>query len=457
MSSGIIFIVDDDEIHLSSLKKFLNSEGYEVIAESNPVEVAKQVEENKIIADMFLLDVKMPGMNGLDLMNKILEKNPFIPVVFISGQSTISIAVEALKYGAFDFVEKPVDADKLLKTVENAIHKKSLLDENNILNSEIESINTIIGESEPTIRLKKEIKIISQNFSKILITGETGTGKELVAWALYHCSNRRNKPYIKLNCASIPKDLLESELFGYKKGAFTGATSDREGKFKAADGGTLFLDEIGDLPLHLQAKLLRAIEENEITTLGSNKTVKIDVHFIAATNKNLLDEIDKGNFREDLYHRLNVISLNVPPLRDRKEDIIPLFEFFIKKYADEFNKPIPKVNKSAMLALERYAWPGNVRELRNITERLLLFLKKDFIDFVDIMEVLESNIQFYETNNVGKFSLKLKEARQEFEKEYILTFLIKNEWKIGETAHELGIDRTNLFKKIHKFGIKKPD
>lgn len=447
-----ILSIDDDENFLKSIKKFMELKGFHVVTISNSSH-ALDVLQNSYF-DCILLDVKMPGINGVDILKISLQKNPSVPVIMISGQSSISIAVEAIKNGAYDFIEKPVDPDRLFVTVQNAITKKNLIDEKETIYEELIENYKIVGESNSIKRVIAKINTVAKTSAKILIYGETGTGKELVAWALHHNSNRRGKPYIKVNCAAIPSELLESELFGHQKGSFTGAHSDRQGKFIAANGGTLFLDEIGDMDLHLQAKLLRVLEENEVDVIGENLPRKIDVRIVAATNQDLKQKIAKGQFREDLFHRLNVVRILIPPLRERPDDILPLAYHFLLEFNDIYNKKVNGFNRQIEGILLNHPWKGNVRELKNVIEKLVIFSKNDKISLKDIENAIGK--ENYNSNNIFDDTvLSLKKAKTEFEIKHIKKVLLKNNWKILETARDLGIDRSNLFKKMQKYGIKK--
>lgn len=331
-----ILSIDDDENFLKSIKKFLEMKGFYVVTISNSRQALEVLQNNYF--DCILLDVKMPGVNGVDILKISLQKNPNVPVIMISGQSSISIAVESIKNGAYDFIEKPADPDRLFVTINNAITKKNLMDEKENIYKELMEAYKIVGHSEAIKQVIEKINIVANTKAKVLILGESGTGKELVARALHHNSERKGKPYIKINCAAIPSELLESELFGFQKGSFTGAFVSREGKFVAADGGTLFLDEISDLDLYLQAKLLRVLEHDEVDVIGENVPKKIDVRIITATNQDLKKKVIEGSFREDLFHRLNVIKIWIPPLRDRKDDILPLAYHFLTEFSDIYNK-----------------------------------------------------------------------------------------------------------------------
>ncbi len=446
-----ILSIDDDINFLKSIKKLLEMDDYVVTTISNSSSVIDFLQNENF--DLILLDVKMPGINGIDLFNMIVNKIPTVPIIMISGQSNIEIAVDLIKNGAFDFIEKPLDPERLVVTIKNALKKHELIYEKENLLKELEENFRMIGESKSMFELISKIKSVAPTNAKVLIEGDSGTGKELVAWAVHHNSDRKGKPYIKLNCAAIPSELLESELFGHKRGAFTGAISDREGKFVAANGGSLFLDEIGDMSIALQAKLLRVLEENEIEVIGENQPQKIDVRIIAATNKNLNELITNGKFRDDLYHRLNVIRLLVEPLSQRKDDIIPLAYHFLNSFSSNYNKQVINISTQAEAALCHYDYPGNVRELRNIIEKLVIFSESNEICLSDIYNIFNVEKTVAQISSEGITNLKT--AKKEFEKDFITKMLNDNDWKISETALLLGIDRTNLFKKMQSLSIKK--
>lgn len=449
-----ILAIDDDSGLLSSIKKTLELTDFAVTTLNDPskYESIENVDQFQAI----LLDIKMPKIDGLELLTIIHSKHPHIPIIMISGESDIQTAVQSLKDGAYDFIEKPIDPDKLLVTIKNAVSIKSLYDENIRMKDEISKQYSIVYESIWMEDIMHKVEHMAPTRAKVLIYGESGTGKELIARALHEKSDRRDKSYVKINCASIPSELLESEFFGHKKGSFTGAANDHEGKFIQADGGTLFLDEIGDMDLRLQSKLLRAVEESEVELIGDNKPRKVDVRVICATNKNLPGLVKQGKFREDLFHRLNVVKINIPPLRDRKDDIPKLVEFYIKKFNEDYNKKIEGINARAVGLLKSYDWPGNVRELKNLIEKVVIYNVSNTITFEDIINSLDEGIlRHLEKNTELKNFNSLKEARQEFEKRYILKTLNEYEWKIQETANALGIDRTNLFKKMKSYEIEK--
>lgn len=447
-----ILAVDDDLPFLISLKKLLVMKGYKVEVTEKSEEAIGLILNNSF--QSVLLDVNMPQISGLELLDRITKIKPSLPIIMISGQGNIKVAVEAIKQGAFDFIEKPVDPEKLFIVLNNAVKRMQLVSEIDSLQNIIDEEKRIIGNSRPMIEIMHTIEGIANTKAKVLITGESGTGKELIAFHLFSRSNRKSNPYIKINCAAIPGELLESILFGHKKGSFTGAQQDRIGKFIAADGGTLFLDEIGDMNLELQAKLLRVLDDGEVEIVGENFPKKVDVRVISATNKNLIELIEEKRFREDLYHRLNVVNISIPPLRERREDISPLIKHFINRYSTEYNKPVLKVSRQAESILENYNWPGNIRELRNVVEKLVLFSSGAEIKIDDVYK----SLKFPEdtSNEVIRGEIKdLKTAKIDFERRYILKVLDENDWKINECANLLGIDRTNLFKKMQALEIQK--
>jgi len=448
-----ILVVDDNINYLKTIKRFFELKGYYVETISNSTEAFDVIQEKNF--DCILLDVKMPGINGIELLKIAVHKYPPVPVIMVSGQSNINIAVEALKNGAYDFIEKPVEAKKLYNTVKKVLNKRTISQEKDNLFAEIIGRNKLIGKSKSFINLLNEIKMLADTRAKILIQGESGTGKELIAWALHYNSSRNGNPYIKVNCAAIPSELFESEMFGHKKGAFTGASESKIGKFIAADGGTLFLDEIGDMDLNFQAKLLRILEENEVDIVGENKPRKIDVRIVAATNQDLLRKVECGSFREDLYHRLNVVQIRIQPLRDRPEDILPLAYHFISVFNEIYKKQVTTICRQVETILLKQKWSGNVRTLKNVIEKLIIYSSSNEISIEDF----HSKISFNNSKDVSQHDFSstenLKLAKNIFEKDYIINALNKNNWKIKETAVSLGIDRTNLFKKMQKFGIEK--
>ncbi|MCP3955054.1 MAG: sigma-54-dependent Fis family transcriptional regulator [Desulfobacterales bacterium] len=443
-----ILIVDDEPSILQSLGGLLTDEGFEVIAATNGYEALKIIDAES--PDLVLLDIWMPGIDGIETLKEVKKSHPFLPVIIISGHGTIETAVRATKLGAYNFIEKPLSIDKVIVTINNALNFRRLEEENQYLRKKTLEKNSITGNSPATIALKKEISIAAPKDAWILITGENGTGKELIARTIHQLSSRALKPLIDVNCAAIPEDLIESELFGHEKGAFEGATSKKRGKFELANGGTLFLDEIGDMSLKTQGKILRVLQEMQFQRVGGSRTINVDVRIIAATNKALETEIKNGTFREDLYYRLNVIPINVQSLQNRFEDIPLLVETFIRETASE-NMGLEKiVTDAAMETLCRYNWPGNVRELKNLVERLMIMVEKDVIDVSDLPSLVgaatpdgqqRKNGQLFEIGN-------LKEAKKAFERAFIQNKLEEQDNNVTRTAEAIGVARSYLHKKL---------
>ncbi len=446
MNEGKILVIDDEKSIRESLRGVLEDEGFEV-KEADSGESALQLIKKERF-DAILLDVWLPGIDGIDVLTKIKEKEDSSPVIMISGHANIETAVKATKIGAYDFLEKPLSSDRVLLTIKNALKQKKLEEENVILKEKIKERYRLIGESRAIKEIQKLIEDIAPTNGRVLITGENGTGKELVARLIHEKSLRRNKRFAEINCAAIPDELIESELFGYVKGAFTNALKDKKGKFFLADGGTLFLDEIGDMSLKTQAKVLRVIEEQKFEPLGSTESISIDTRIITATNKDLEIEIQKGRFREDLYFRINVIPIHVPPLRERKEDIPLLAKHFLEEFAEEYGKKPKEFTDDAIEKVMRYSWPGNVRELRNLIERLVIITKEDKITSRDIPALVEGK-RIADTF----LDLPYTEAKEAFEKTLILKHLQDNNWNIVKTAQSLGLERTTLYKKMKSLGI----
>lgn len=365
-----ILIIDDESPIRRVLRDILENESYQVVDAASGMEALQHVKEQEF--DAVICDIKMDGMDGLETLDAI-RKESDVPVIMLSGHAEIKDAVDAIKKGAYDFISKPPDMQRLLVTVRNALDKKTLTTENKVLKKAVKIQHQMIGESEPMLEVKDMIAKVAPTNARVLITGENGTGKELVARQLHELSPRSSGPFIEVNCAAIPSELIESQLFGHEKGSFTSAIKQKKGDFELADGGTLFLDEIGDMSLSAQAKVLRALQENKIVRVGGEKEIPVNVRILAATNKNLKAEIEKGNFREDLYHRLSVVVINVPPLRERKDDIPLLVSNFIEIIAEDMGKPVPTFEPDAIEALQQYRWTGNIRELHNIVERLAIF------------------------------------------------------------------------------------
>jgi len=365
-----ILVIDDQKGIRNTLKDVLEYEHHEVSLAENGLQGLELFEAEK--HEVVLCDIKMPEMDGIEVLDRIVKSNPDVPVIMISGHGNIDTAVDAIKKGAYDFIEKPLDLNRLLVSIRNAIEKKDLVTETKVLKKQVSKTWEMVGESPAIMKVKEMIEKVAPTDARVLITGSNGTGKELVARWLHEKSNRASMPFVEVNCAAIPSELIESELFGHEKGAFTSAIKQRKGKFEQADGGTIFLDEIGDMSLTAQAKVLRALQEHIISRVGSDKDIKIDVRVLAATNKNLQEEIKRGNFREDLYHRLSVILVHVPSLNDRLDDIPLLAEYFVQRICDELRVPLKSLDSSAIEALQKINWTGNIREFRNVIERLII-------------------------------------------------------------------------------------
>lgn len=442
-----ILIVDDEESILDTLSGILEDEGYHIITASSGESALAQYSVTS--PDIVLLDVWMPGMDGIETLKKLLKNDKDACVIMISGHSSIDIAVDAIKLGAYDFLEKPLSLDKVLILVKRALEKQGLEKENIALRSSISRQWKIIGEHHKIVELRGKISMAAASQGRVLIFGESGSGKELVARALHNGSARANNSFVEVNCAAIPHELIESELFGHEKGSFTGAFETKRGKFELANEGTLFLDEIGDMSLVTQAKVLRIIETQEFQKVGGSKNIKVDVRIIAATNKDLEEEIQKGNFREDLYFRLNVIQIHVPPLRERKSDIPILVEHFLKNLAEQYGQKKKQVSKTTLHALMEHEWPGNVRELKNTIERLVIMTPSDIIDVKEVQPVRAMKTDF------ASFKT-LRDAREHFEKDFILKKLQEYNWNVSKTAEELEIERSNLHRKIKSLGIDTP-
>jgi two-component system nitrogen regulation response regulator NtrX len=446
-----VLIVDDEAGIRESLSLILADEGYLVEA----VGSAEIALERAAAADqeVILLDVWLPGMDGLEALTR-LQSLPRPPaVIMISGHGTIETAVRATKLGAFDFIEKPLSLQKITVLVRNAVQQRRLQDENQILRSELRHRYQVIGDSVPMKALRQQIAVTAPTNGRVLIYGESGVGKELVARALHAASLRSKGPFVEVNCAAIPEDLIESELFGHLKGSFSAASEDKIGKFEKANGGTLFLDEIGDMSLRTQSKVLRVLEEQRFEPVGSSQAIAVDVRVLAATNKNLENEISRGAFRQDLFYRLNVIPFFVPPLRERLRDIPTLANHFLNEFSVAYGKKIRELSDPAMDVLLRYPWPGNVRELRNLVERLVIVCPQARIEPHHLPPELfrgaaESPHQPYNT---------LHEARSAYEREFILRKLQEHRWNMTQTAGALGLERSHLYRKMKSLGIAAPE
>lgn len=443
-----IMIVDDEPSVRQSLAAWFEDDGYRIVTAQNAAEALQRMQEGTI--DIILLDIKMPGMDGLALQDRIREFNTDVVIIIITAFATVDTAVRALKAGAFDYTTKPVDPDELSHLVRNAAERVRLQRENLALRQSIDHlqfVDDIIGESPEMQRVLELVRTVAPTESTVLILGESGTGKELIARAIHMNSRRRYFPIIPVNCGAIPETLLESELFGHEKGAFTGAQYRRKGKFEMAQGGTLFLDEIGTLGLKSQVDLLRVIEDREFHRIGGERLVKADFRLICATNINIEEEVKGGTFREDLYYRINVFTITLPPLRDRKADIPLLAQHFVARHAKAMNRPTPELSSDAMNVLLAHEWPGNVRELENALERALVVNRGDRITPEDLP------MQVARTAAPARTSGTLADM----ERDHVLLMLDANNWNISRTAEQLGIDRVTLYNKIEKYGLKRPE
>jgi len=448
--SRLVLIVDDEESICQALRGILTDEGFEVITALNASEAFKKIEEDS--PDLILLDIWLPDIDGLEVLQKIKKQNPHIPVIMISGHGNVETAVKAMKLGAYDFIEKPLSWENTIPPVTNALKLFRLTEENIALREKVSFRFDLTGQSPAIEKVKEQIKRVAPTNASVLITGENGTGKELVARAIHYYSKRAHGPFVEVNCAAIPDDLIESELFGHEKGAFTGAHTRKRGKFDLAHGGTLFLDEIGDMSSKTQAKVLRVIQEHRFERVGGTKTIQVDVRIVAATNKNLEEEINKGNFRADLYYRLNVVPIEVPPLRERKEDIPLLVEEFLKEFASEIHLGQKKIDKKALNLLMQYDWPGNVRELKNIIERLVIMTPGEVITAKDIPESIAKR---KEDSSLDLFSIdNFKEAKTLFEREFLRKKLKEYNGNISLTAQAIGLERSHLSKKLKAYGLQ---
>ena len=448
-----VLVVDDETGIQSALSRILEYERYQVTIAGNAPDAIERVREGGV--DLVLMDVKMPGMDGLEALEEMLRLVPDLPVVMISGHGTIQTAVEASRKGAYDFLEKPLDRDRILLTVRNGIAARNLVRENRYYRQKLDRWGEILGESEAVRAIQRTIERVGPSQARILIMGENGTGKELVARALHKASSRASGPFIEVNCAAIPQDLIESEVFGHEKGSFTGATAQRIGKFELADGGTLFLDEVGDMSLSAQAKVLRVLELGEISRVGGSRNFVVDVRVVAATNKALDKEVEAGRFREDLYFRLNVVPIQVPALRERRGDIPLLARHFVEDLARENKSSVKRISDEAMELLVAHSWPGNVRELRNIIERVVILTDGTEIRASDIPPLPRSTGDSQENGYAGCSTYQ--EFKERAERNFLLVKLAENNWSVATTAKKIDMQRSNVYKKIEKYGLKRGD
>ena len=446
-----ILVIDDESAIRDSLKMILEYEGYDVVGAATGQDGLSLVDREP--PDLVLLDIKMAGMDGIDVLQRLKAGHETLPVIMISGHATVSTAVEATKLGAFDFIEKPLSTERVLVSVRNALDQHRLADENRALRKAQDLKHQLVGESPALRGVLEAVKRAAPTSATVLITGESGVGKELVARAIHRNSLRARERFIQVNCAAIPDDLIESELFGHERGSFTGATEKQIGKFEQADRGTIFLDEVGDMSLKTQAKVLRVLQEGEVERLGSSRTIKVDVRVLAATNKRLEDEVEKGTFREDLYFRLNVIPVHVPPLRDRPGDIALLVRHFLDVASRENNLRPKRVTDAALASLERQRWRGNIRELRNTIERLVIMTPGETIDVGHLPDLMRVDAGPRPPDNEVIRVATLREHKEVAERAFLVQKLRETGWNISKTAELIDTPRSNLYKKLEQYRI----
>lgn len=451
--SDTICLVDDEPGIVKTLSELLEDEGYQVTSAKSGMDALDVIRQDP--PDLVFLDIWMPDLDGLEVLKRVRRQFPHMMVIVMSGHGSIETAVQATKLGAYDYLEKPLDSEKITILVRNALHQRKLEEENLNFRIQVERHLQLVGDSSVMNKLREQIAAAAPTHSRVLVFGENGTGKELVARSIHRQSLRRQRPFVEVNCAAIPETLIETELFGHERGAFTGAVAQKRGKFDSADGGTLFLDEIGDMSLATQAKLLRVLQEQQFTRVGGNKLITVNVRVIAASNKDLRQEIEKGNFREDLYYRVNVLPIEVPPLRARREDVPALTRHFLKIQAEEQGMKLKEITTGALNVLARHDWPGNIRELRNQVERLMIMVPTTPIDVADVLPFMPgspagsvtwvSPLEAYDS---------LRDARRAFERDYIAIRLRENGWNVSKTADDLKIERSHLHRKIKSLNVE---
>jgi len=443
-----VLIVDDESEIRRSLQGVLEDDGYKTLLAESAEDCLATLSRKPV--DVVLLDIWLPGIDGLEALERIVAMEDPPEIIMISGHGNIETAVRATKRGAFDFLEKPLSIDRTLIVLKNAIDTKHLRSENLEYKKQFQARSIIVGDSIPMKALRQQISLMAPTNGRVLIYGESGTGKELAARAIHTHSLRKDEMFVEVNCAAIPEDLIESELFGHRAGSFPGAASDKEGKFQKADRGTLFLDEVGDMSLKTQSKVLRTLDEGRFAPVGEDEAITVDARVIAATNKDLEDEISKGNFREDLFYRLNVIPFYVPPLRERKEDIPLLAKHFLREFSQTYNRRSKEMTDDALDALMRYTWPGNVRELRNLIERMVIM--NPTLAKLERKHLPSLIYRDGGRRNLGEFS-SLHEARASYERDYILKKLDENQGNVARTAEVLGLERSHMYRKMKTLGI----
>ncbi|MGA7578241.1 MAG: sigma-54 dependent transcriptional regulator [Desulfobaccales bacterium] len=451
---GTLLVVDDEPQILRAVSGVLQDEGFEVLTAPDGETALKMVAAQA--PDLVLLDIALPGLDGLEALTELKRQHPLLPVIMVSAYGSVENAVKATRLGAFDFIEKPPNADKILLSVRNALENARLAEENRRLRQQRAPVKEIIGESTAIRRLREKLALVAPTNAAVLIIGENGTGKEVVARTLHAFSRRAYQPLVEVNCAAIPEDLIESELFGHEKGAFTGASSQYRGKFDLAHEGTLFLDEIGDMSLKTQAKILRILEEQRFERVGGGRPIQVDVRVLAATNKNLEEEIIKGRFREDLYHRINVIPLSVPPLRERREDIPLLAAHFLKELSQEDGAPAKTFTPAALEALAAMPWPGNVRELKNFVFRLAILSPFDLVDVGDLPLAASGAEPAADYDFIDPFLQvpSFREARALFEKQFLRRQLSECQGNVSLLAEKIGLERSHLYRKLKAYGLE---
>ncbi|HSB35157.1 MAG TPA: sigma-54 dependent transcriptional regulator [Nitrospirota bacterium] len=456
MTNGLILVVDDEEEMIQNYSRIIRKLGYECIAERDSTAVAERVKQSK--PDLILTDLRMPVKSGFDILTEARDVTPYVPVILVTAYADIPTAVEAVKRGAFDFIAKPFSSDQLAMAIDRAFRQKSLSDENRRLKEQLRtaSLCELVGKSPAILEVEEVIRRVAETDANVLITGESGTGKELVAKAIHARSLRKAGPFIPVDCAALPENLLESELFGYEKGAFTGAATGRQGLFETANRGTLFLDEIGEVPVTMQVKLLRALQERQIRRLGSNTLSRIDVRVLSATNRNLQKSVAERMFREDLFFRLNVIHIHVPPLRERKGDISLLSSHFLNVFSASHRKQINSISPEAMEVLEQYRWPGNIRELQNTIERAVVLSSGSRIEVVNLPKEISANGSIASPPRLTE-NLDFKQAKEQcvasFEKNYLTALLDSTEGNISRAAKKAGIDRKTMHRLMKRYNV----
>ncbi|MGO9138187.1 MAG: sigma-54-dependent transcriptional regulator [Syntrophales bacterium] len=452
-----ILVVDDELNMRLVLKALLNKEGYDVATASDGIEALKVLKSGGV--QVVVTDLRMPKLDGVGLLERVIRDYPSTPVIIITAHGTIATAVDALKKGAFDYITKPFERDELKNTIHKAIRTQRLNEEELLVSPDDIDRQGIIGSSEPMLKIYDTIKRVAPTTTTVLISGETGTGKDLIAYAIHKNSPRRDNPFVKINCAAIAENLIESELFGYEKGAFTGAVSTKPGRFELADKGTLFLDEVGEIPRDMQVTLLRVIQDHEFERVGGLRTIRVDVRLIAATNRNLLQDVKDGRFREDLYYRLNVFPTHLPPLRERREDVLPLTDYFIEKFNGKLDRQVKHIDSRVQDVLVNYDWPGNIRELENFIERIVLMAGGDTITFEDIPPEWKSAAEAIAVSQRGgqkkPFKDFVKGHMEEVEKQSIIQCLEEVGGNVTKAAQRLGLSRKGLQLKMIKYNLRK--